>query len=530
MGMFKQDFLTEYSNEALIQEIQRVAGLVTGGPLTRKEFDKLARVSASTICKRFGGWRESLDVAGVAERYSGILVTCKMRRQSGKGISPEEIVDEIRRVASLMNNKPLSSQDFNRLSSICVATVRATFGSWRSALGHAGILSHLDRQRKNPPSSRTRERYLSMLKSAALKLGGAVPSIMEFEQLDLGVSAHTVRRFFGSWSNALRAANLETRRTWKQPFTENECLENLDRLWATLGRQPLYGEVGRPPSIIGPKAYERIWGTYSHALKAYEKWRGHPIDLERRTVTLTEDNTSLLEELQRVSCLAGTQTITQEQVSQHSKIDVRTFARRFGSWEEAVKQAGLQLSVYANRYKDDELFNNLMAVWEAIGRSPKYRDMETPLSGIPSTAYVVRFGTWRKGLMAFLKWVNTERSETPPIDTELFDSGTKGMSGGEVHLIETQESQKKEPRMPPGQRDRLRVAGPRLRFRVMERDQFRCCLCGRSQREEVVIEIDHIIPWSDGGRTILENLQTLCSLCNKGKGNALGSGLGEKEG
>jgi hypothetical protein len=240
-------------------------------------------------------------------------------------------------------------------------------------------------------------------------------------------------------------------------------------------------------------------------------------------VTLAADSSFLLEELRRVSRLVGSPVITQEHVSQHSQIGVRTFTRRFGSWAAAMKQAGLQPSVYADRYDDDHLFNNLMAVWEALGRTPKYREMETPPSHIPSAAYVARFGTWRKGLIAFLKWVDTDRSETPPIGTAPCDSGTKGTSEGEEHLGETLESQKRDPRMPPGQRDRLRMAGPKLRFRVMQRDQFRCCLCGRSQREEAVLEIDHIIPWSGGGRTILENLQTLCFMCNKGKSNDLGS-------
>lgn len=29
---------------------------------------------------------------------------------------------------------------------------------------------------------------------------------------------------------------------------------------------------------------------------------------------------------------------------------------------------------------------------------------------------------------------------------------------------------------------------------------------------------DHIIPWSRGGRTIVENLQMLCAQCNRDKG------------
>ncbi len=31
--------------------------------------------------------------------------------------------------------------------------------------------------------------------------------------------------------------------------------------------------------------------------------------------------------------------------------------------------------------------------------------------------------------------------------------------------------------------------------------------------------IDHIKPWSKGGETVLENLQTLCATCNLGKSN-----------
>jgi 5-methylcytosine-specific restriction endonuclease McrA len=33
----------------------------------------------------------------------------------------------------------------------------------------------------------------------------------------------------------------------------------------------------------------------------------------------------------------------------------------------------------------------------------------------------------------------------------------------------------------------------------------------------IVLHVDHIKAWANGGETVLENLQTLCSKCNLGK-------------
>lgn len=39
--------------------------------------------------------------------------------------------------------------------------------------------------------------------------------------------------------------------------------------------------------------------------------------------------------------------------------------------------------------------------------------------------------------------------------------------------------------------------------------------------QEVLMTKDHIIPKSKGGKDELENYQTMCSICNKAKGNSL---------
>lgn len=61
----------------------------------------------------------------------------------------------------------------------------------------------------------------------------------------------------------------------------------------------------------------------------------------------------------------------------------------------------------------------------------------------------------------------------------------------------------------------------RLRFQVLRRDNFACVQCGASpaKNPSVELHIDHIIPWSKGGNTVYENLQTLCLKCNLGKSN-----------
>lgn len=57
-----------------------------------------------------------------------------------------------------------------------------------------------------------------------------------------------------------------------------------------------------------------------------------------------------------------------------------------------------------------------------------------------------------------------------------------------------------------------------LRYRVLSESNGRCSLCGVT-KDERPLDIDHIIPKSKGGKTTYENLQVLCSKCNRSKGN-----------
>lgn len=58
----------------------------------------------------------------------------------------------------------------------------------------------------------------------------------------------------------------------------------------------------------------------------------------------------------------------------------------------------------------------------------------------------------------------------------------------------------------------------RMRFEVFKRDNFECQYCG-AKPPKIPLELDHIIPVSKNGKTIIDNLITACFDCNRGKTN-----------
>jgi 5-methylcytosine-specific restriction endonuclease McrA len=65
-----------------------------------------------------------------------------------------------------------------------------------------------------------------------------------------------------------------------------------------------------------------------------------------------------------------------------------------------------------------------------------------------------------------------------------------------------------------------------LRLIILERDGYRCQVCLRDRKIllglRLRLEVDHILPYIDGGKTTYSNGRTLCSECNMAKHNAKG--------
>ncbi len=119
------------------------------------------------------------------------------------------------------------------------------------------------------------------------------------------------------------------------------------------------------------------------------------------------------------------------------------------------------------------------------GRRPRVDDVAKYGLPVSAVTIVKRFGSWKKALLAASQF-------------------SKGLAGGVVPLAPS----RSRPVIPA-----------KKRFLVFQRDLFTCRICRHSG---VALEVDHVVPVCQGGSDRLDNLQTLCVPCNRGKGGLMG--------
>ncbi len=70
-------------------------------------------------------------------------------------------------------------------------------------------------------------------------------------------------------------------------------------------------------------------------------------------------------------------------------------------------------------------------------------------------------------------------------------------------------------------RQERKIMNDDIRYNVLKRDNYTCQICGVTAKDGAKLHVDHIVPVSKGGKTVMSNLQTLCDRCNLGKSNKI---------
>jgi hypothetical protein len=238
--------------------------------------------------------------------------------------------------------------------------------------------------------------------------------------------------------------------------------------------------------------------------KRFGSWcKGHELAGLRKVRNFEATVEDCVADIQRVAKELGKTTLTMSEYKRYGTFSEALIPRRCGSWVAAIEQARLTVSpLYRKRATDEQLFESLEHLWEALGRQPRRPDFVKPLSRYSYDAYRRRFGCFRKALEAFVASVEGHEPEEPEEPTKDANVGFLPIAASKRHRTS-------------------RTVSWRMRFLVTRRDGYKCCICGACPaiKPGTVFEIDHIVPWDDGGETVMENLQTLCKPCNGGKSN-----------
>ena len=288
---------------------------------------------------------------------------------------------------------------------------------------------------------------------------------------------------------------------------DEELLADIKKVAKSLGKNPLTQRDYKTQGKYGTNTIRRRFGSWNKAIELC----GMQANIYQLSAALgshehyTVDTSELLEDIKRVADLLNKESINSREYNDYGIYSSGTCFKRFSTWDETLKQAGLKpyIHVSEKRIDDEDLLKEIERIWIKLGRQPTTSDIKAGISNYSLHAYAEHFGGWRGALQAFVQYIE-ETNDEETTSEEVSADVTKSIPCKATERLRHKTA---------------RDANYRLRFKVMQRDNFKCCICGNSPAKDPTIElhIDHIIPWAKGGETVLENLQTLCSTCNWGK-------------
>jgi hypothetical protein len=350
------------------------------------------------------------------------------------------------------------------------------------------------------------------------------------------IKSSAVEKRFGSWSEATRKAGLE----YALPdYSDAAIVDDLRRVSGSLPNEQFTSALYSTHGRYSPSCVKRRFGGWREALDAADiggRFEG-PLTTERMKTQLGRamSNEEILAQIRTVSARLGKASLAGADIEANSAITQSQLFRRFGSVSAAFRQAGVEQVSHGRRHTEDEVFENLLDVWTHYGRPPTVSEMDRPPSTVGKNTYIHRYGGWRKALKAFVERANSEADVDPALDPEQDHSrladradpmlipttgapSTNGPPPASQASAHPRVTRRAQSNVKPEDRRDPNIG---LRFKVLQRDQFRCKLCGRSPATELgcKLHVDHIVPFSKGGRTTFENLQALCLHCNVGKSN-----------
>lgn len=263
-------------------------------------------------------------------------------------------------------------------------TILSLYGSWENALNAAGlslkdVLVYSD------------EELLQAIRSS-IEANDGIVSRSYYIRSGVKPSVATFEARFGSWSEAVTKAGFAPNAYTQDRFSNEELIESMRSFYIahdyTIGYQ-MYEQSGVKPSASIIRKRFRTWNL---ALEI----AGIPLNQQKEPAF---SDSQIMDAMKRVASLIPCE-LSREQYKMYTDEDepsVISIERRFGTWNEALKQAGLPQ--IRRRYEKDEILKSVKAFFMHVGEEEASYDLYRKSGWLPGSTTIVRyFGTWENVL------------------------------------------------------------------------------------------------------------------------------------
>ncbi len=214
-----------------------------------------------------------------------------------------------------------------------------------------------------------REHILIQMQSLADSLGSKRLTRSAFCQ-HTGVSSWSLDKYFDSWSDACRAAGLETglpvRYFAPIPHSEDECIQELQRVACLLGCSALTSKTFSEYARFSASVVIRRFGSWEQALIRAGLVLSKKSEAAKR---LTQDE--CVAELKRVAELLGKEYLTTDDFDQIATFSSYRVTKARGSWHKALKEANLEVSPnYKRELSTEELADAFLNAVNELDKIP----------------------------------------------------------------------------------------------------------------------------------------------------------------
>lgn len=256
---------TRWSRERVIDTLCDLAEQLGHTPSFREAVAARLSGMVAAAYRLFGSWPAACEAAGLQNAHDQWREQLQADAEANLEQRRADAIHTLQLWAEGLGRTPAASMAKRAGAPIFLSTVEELFGSWNAGIDAAGLPP-------NPlgrPARIDREAMIRLLQETAADLG-RTPTGDE-----VGISASTVARAFGTWNKALLAAGLTPVQV--REHTRESVIVLLQGWAFELGRVPSSREADSHGALVSRSTVKKLFGTWNAGLEAAGLLYGKPV-------------------------------------------------------------------------------------------------------------------------------------------------------------------------------------------------------------------------------------------------------------